>query len=152
MILISACLAGVACRYDGTDCEKSRLASLVEAGKAAFVCPEVLGGLPTPREPAEIQGGNGDDVLAGKARVIAKSGKDVTAMFVEGAYKALELAQSMNASQIVLKENSPSCGSATIYSGTFTGEKIAGTGVTAALLRKHGFTVLSEHQLDRLPI
>ncbi|HHY21813.1 MAG TPA: DUF523 domain-containing protein [Bacilli bacterium] len=150
MILISACLAGNPCRYDGTDCKENRLSMLVEEGKAAFVCPEVLGGLPTPREPAEIQGGNGEDVLAGRAKVIDKTGKDVTDMFIKGAYKALEVANSMNATQIVLKENSPSCGSMNIYNGKFTGEKMAGIGVTAALLRKHGFTVLSEHELDKL--
>ena len=150
MILISACLAGIACRYDGTDCKESRLATLVELGKAKYVCPEVLGNLPTPREPAEIQGGNGEDVLAGKAKVIDRTGHDVTDMFVEGAYQALAVAKKLKAKQIVLKENSPSCGSANIYNGRFTGEKQDGMGVTAALLRQHGYSVISEHELDKL--
>lgn len=149
MILVSACLAGKRCRYDGTDCKKQSLFALVEEGKAEVICPEVLGGLPTPREPAEIQGGDGEDVLTGKAKVVDQSGKDVTKQFIEGAYKTLEAAKKLQATKIILKENSPSCGSTNIYDGNFTGEKIAGVGVTAALLRKHGFTVISEHDLDK---
>jgi uncharacterized protein YbbK (DUF523 family) len=86
-------------------------------------------------------------VLAGRARVIAKSGEDVTEMYLEGAYKTLELARQVQAKCVVLKENSPSCGSQMIYDGTFANQKVPGEGVTAALLRREGFRVISEDEL-----
>ena len=147
MILVSACLAGLEVRYDGAHCLDGRLGKLIEDGKAMTVCPELLGGFSVPREPAEIIGGDGEDVLDGKAQVITKSGADVTSMYVEGAYETLKKAQEVMATLVILKENSPSCGSSMIYNGDFLGEKIAGNGVTAALLRKHGFRVISEAEL-----
>jgi len=147
MILVSACLAGESVRYDGRHCLQESIAKLVAQGKAMMVCPEVMGGLPTPREPAEIVGGTGEDVLDGRAKVIDRSGQDVTAMYVEGAYLALEQARKWNATRIVLKENSPSCGSTAIYDGSFSGKKVPGLGVTAALLKREGFTVVSEEAL-----
>lgn len=150
MIVVSACLAGMDVRYDGSHCLDNRISELLENGKAVSVCPELLGGLLTPREPAEIIGGNGDDVLNGNARVITKSGKDVTEQFVEGAYLALKRVKELNANVVVLKENSPSCGSSKIYNGEFTGKKIDGSGVTAALLKKYGIKVFSEKNLSEL--
>lgn len=147
MILVSACLAGEAVRYDGRHCLQESIAKLVAQGKAVMVCPEVMGGLPTPREPAEIVGGTGEDVLDGRAKVIDRTGKDVTAMYLQGAYAALELARKWSATRIVLKENSPSCGSSAIYDGSFSGQKVPGLGVTAALLRREGFDVVSEEAL-----
>ncbi|WP_100403677.1 DUF523 domain-containing protein [Bacillus sp. FJAT-42315] len=144
MILISSCLAGEAVRYDGAHCLHQSLKKLLEEGKAVMACPEVMGGLSIPREPAEIIGGDGGDVLAGQAKVVTKSGKDVTEEFINGAYRMLEKAQQVNATVVVLKENSPSCGSHMIYNGEFAGKKIAGDGVTAALLKQHGFRVVSE--------
>ncbi len=146
MIVVSSCLAGLLCRYDGGHCLVDKIEQLVKEKKAVKVCPEVMGGLSTPREPAEVIGGDGRDVLFGKAKVMTQSGKDVTAEYVAGAYRALERAKKVNASIIVLKEYSPSCGSQIIYDGTFSSEKIAGEGVTTALLKREGFNVISERQ------
>ncbi|WCF07696.1 DUF523 domain-containing protein [Paenibacillus thiaminolyticus] len=146
MIIVSACLAGLDVRYDGTHRLDHHIAKLVDEGKAITACPELLGGFATPREPAEIIGGDGEDVLDGKAQVIERSGRDVTAMYVEGARETLRQAQAMKATLVVLKEYSPSCGSSMIYNGEFAGKAKAGLGVTAALLRRHGIEVISEEQ------
>ncbi|WP_310829810.1 DUF523 domain-containing protein [Paenibacillus pedocola] len=147
MILVSSCLAGMKVRYNGTDCLEESLMSLLDSGKAIAVCPELLGGFSTPREPAEIVGGTGEDVLNGKARVIDRSGNDVTGMYLKGAYVTLEKARASGATSVVLKQNSPSCGSTMIYNGEFAGRKIHGEGVTAALLRINGIEVISEDEL-----
>lgn len=147
LILVSSCLAGIECRYDGTHRLKEKIRSLVEEKKAVTVCPELLGGFSTPRQSAEIVGGTGKDVLAGDAKVIEKSGRDVTDLYVKGAYKTLEIALKLQVTHVVLKQFSPSCGSKSIYNGTFSGERIQGEGVTSALLRKAGITVLSEEDL-----
>ncbi|EMA6342295.1 DUF523 domain-containing protein [Bacillus cytotoxicus] len=146
MIVISACLAGIACRYDGKDHLVSKIDDLLKKEDTVLVCPEVLGGLPTPRPPAEIIGGNGDDVLDGKARVRDQNGNDVTDAFIQGAYKALETIKDLNPAYIILKERSPSCGSSIIYTGEFNGKKQDGYGVTTALFRRYGFTVISEEE------
>lgn len=146
MIVVSACLAGLPVRYNGLDSLEKKIHKLVSEKKAVTACPELLGGLDTPREPAEIVGGNGEDVLDGKARVIDLAGVDVTNAFVKGAYETLALVRKMQATTVVLKENSPSCGSGKIYDGTFTGEKVEGHGVTAALLIRNGVRVISEMQ------
>lgn len=145
-ILVSACLAGVNCKYSGGHNLVPAIAELVAKGKAVPVCPETLGGLKIPRPPAEIQGGDGRDVLAGRARVVDKEGKDVTAAFLRGAAATLAKAREIEAELVVLKEKSPSCGSKFIYDGTFTGTKRPGFGVTTALLREHGFRVISEEE------
>lgn len=147
MILVSSCLAGLEVRYNGTHRLDNKISKLVEENKAVTICPELLGGFSTPREPAEIVGGDGEGVLDGKAKVLGKSGKDVTELYIKGAYATLEKAQKINATIIVLKENSPSCGSSIIYNGEFSGEKIVGNGVTSALLKRNGFQVISEEQL-----
>ena len=146
MILVSSCLAGLDVRYNGTNCLNDKISKLVEENKAITICPELLGGFSTPREPAEIIGGNGEDVLDGNAKVVDKSGKDVTQLYIKGAYSTLEQAIELNATLVVLKENSPSCGSSTIYNGEFTGKKIMGLGVTSALLKRNGLKVISEEQ------
>lgn len=146
MILVSSCLAGLNVRYNGTHCLHDRISKLVAENKAVTICPEVIGGLSTPREPAEIIGGDGEDVLNGKAKVVDKSGNDVTEFFIKGAYATLEKAKEINATIVVLKENSPSCGSSKIYNGEFNGKKIDGNGVTSALLKRNGFQVISEEQ------
>ncbi|KAA1179238.1 DUF523 domain-containing protein [Paenibacillus sp. B2(2019)] len=144
MILVSSCLAGMKVRYNGTDCLDEKIQKLLNENQAIAVCPELLGGFSTPREPAEIIGGNGEDVLAGTAKVVDRSGTDVTDMYLKGAYITLAKAQEVSATMVVLKENSPSCGSSMIYNGEFKGKKIAGNGVTTALLRKNGIEVTSE--------
>lgn len=103
-----------------------------------------MGGFSTPREPAEIVGGDGEDVLNGKAFVLEKSGRDVTELYVKGAYATLQKAKEVGATTVILKEYSPSCGSAVIYSGDFSSTKLVGVGVTTALLRRNNITVLSE--------
>ena len=139
-ILVSACLMGKPVRYDGryASTGHSQLLKLQEEGRVVLLCPEVAGGLPTPRPPAEIN----------KGHVITQQGKDMTAAFHLGADKALQLCLAHNIKIAVLKENSPSCGSNYIYDGNFTGTKIAGSGVVTDLLRANGITVFSEDQLD----
>ncbi|KML40309.1 DUF523 domain-containing protein [Cytobacillus firmus] len=146
MILVSSCLAGLKVRYNGTHSLNNGIAKLVEENKAITICPELLGGFSTPREPAELIGGNGEDVLNGKAKVIEKSGKDVTELYIKGAYATLNKAKEINATVIVLKEHSPSCGSSMIYNGQFIGKKLEGMGVTSALLKRNGLKVISEEQ------
>lgn len=146
MILVSSCLAGLKVRYNGTHSLNNGIAKLVEENKAITICPELLGGFSTPREPAEIIGGNGEDVLNGKAKVIEKSGKDVTELYIKGAYATLNKAKDIKATVVVLKEHSPSCGSSMIYNGEFIGEKLEGMGVTSALLKRNGLKVISEEQ------
>ena len=114
---------------------------MVEDGLAIPVCPEVLGGLRIPRENSEITGGNGSDVLEGKARVITISGKDVTSNFIKGAKVVLAFAKKYRIKKAILKSNSPSCGLGKIYDGSFTSKLINGSGVTASLLRQKGIKV-----------
>lgn len=144
MKMISACLIGCECRYDQKSCRDQELEQLLREGKVIPICPEQLGGLPTPRPPAEIVGGDGFDVLDGKARIVDQKGNDVTEEFLVGARQALKLAQTVGATSAILKENSPSCGSTFVYDGTFSGKKVTGTGLTAALFRRHGIEVQSE--------
>jgi uncharacterized protein YbbK (DUF523 family) len=144
LVLVSACLAGCECRYDGAANETSTVARLVAEGRAVPVCPEEEGGLSTPRPPAEIVGGDGHDVLAGRARVITRDGKDVTDAYIAGARKALEAAQEAGASQAILKSRSPSCGRGQLYDGSFSRTLADGDGVTTALLRTNGIEVMTE--------
>jgi uncharacterized protein YbbK (DUF523 family) len=118
-------------------------------GRVVPVCPEVAGGLPVPRPPAEVTDPTGGPaVLAGTARVVDINGRDVTAPFIKGAEEALARARAQGIRVAVLKEDSPSCGSSYIYDGTFTGTKVPAPGVTAALLRAAGLQVFSEAQFD----
>lgn len=144
MLIISACLAGEKCRYTGDGFDYPELRKLVEDGKAIPACPEVLGGAPVPRDPNEILGGNGFDVLDGKAKVITSRGEDKTDIFTRGANEVLAMARKNGAKIAILKERSPSCGSTIIYDGTFSGNKIPGCGCTAALLFREGFKIYSE--------
>jgi len=137
MKLCSACLLGVNCRYDGKNALNTRVVELLEKETLIPVCPEQLGGLPTPREPAEIVG----------KRVITKSGKDVTENFMRGARETLKIAKLFDVKEAVLKQGSPSCGCGRIYDGTFSGRTVRGDGVTAALLKRHGIKVVTEEDL-----
>ncbi|WP_232666344.1 DUF523 domain-containing protein [Pseudonocardia sp. TRM90224] len=139
--LVSACLAGMHCRYDGQSRTNAEVVAAVDAGTAVPACPEMLGGLTTPRQPAEIVGGDGDDVLDGIATVRTDDGEDVTAQYVVGARRALAIATAVGAEHATLHQRSPSCGCGQRYDGTFTGSVTAGAGVTAALLRRNGITV-----------
>ena len=149
-ILISACLLGDPVRYDGKakGLNHHGLDSLLQQGRVIRFCPEVAGGLPVPRESAEIQGGDGNAVIEEAARVSTRSGADVTDYFVSGARQALALCQEHNIRVAVLTESSPSCGSTEIYDGSFKRKAKPGVGVTTALLQQHGVTVFSQHQLN----
>lgn len=147
MILVSACLLGKKVKYDGGANDNELLLKYESTGCFLPVCPECIGGLNTPRKSAEIQKGTGADVIAGRTVVSDKDGKDVTAEFVRGAEGLLELVRKHNVKIAVLKENSPSCGNANIYDGTFSHKKISGQGVAASLISEAGVTIYSENDL-----
>ena len=133
MIIVSACLAGYRCRYDGKIVPDDEIVALVKQGCAIPVCPEMLGGLPCPRIPAERT----EDGL----RVVTREGNDVTEAFTSGAFEALRMAKLFGCDRAILKANSPSCGCGQIYDGTFSGTLIEGDGVTAELFKKNGIAV-----------
>ncbi len=141
MDIVSACLAGIKCRYDGEAREDENIRKLYEQGLVKAVCPERLAKLPSPRCPSEIVDGDGEDVLAGRAKVMAQDGEDLTKEFLDGAEKTLEIVKECGARRAYLKSKSPSCGCGSIYDGTFSGTLRAGDGVTAALLKEHGIEV-----------
>jgi len=149
-LLVSACLLGDPVRYDGKSksLHHTGLAALVEQGRIIGYCPEVAGGLPIPRNAAEIQMGDGVAVISGQAKVITRDGSDVTRYFLSGANQALALCRQHDVRIAVLTESSPSCGSSSIYDGSFSRHAIPGSGVTAALLEQHGIRVFNQHELD----
>src|SRR4051812_43489203 len=142
-ILVSSCLLGTAVRHDARDkkCDHEVLARWIAQGRVISVCPEMLGGLGTPRPPAEI-------VNDGSRRVVTCDGADVTRAFENGARAAAEQSQAENVPIAILKAGSPSCGSSFIYDGTFSKNAIKGEGITVALLCKNGGVVFSEEELD----
>ncbi|MGI6066157.1 MAG: DUF523 domain-containing protein [Bacillota bacterium] len=144
MIIVSACLLGRNCKYSGENNKNSRIINILGNYPVLPVCPEELGGLSTPRPPAEIIKGNGFDVLSGAARVFSCHGDDFTRHFSRGAEKVKEMAKKHQVSLAILKERSPSCGVSQIYDGTFSGQTVPGCGVTTAGLRKAGIKVISE--------
>lgn len=132
-VMVSACLLGVNCKYNGGNNNNEELLKLLKNKNVIPICPEIYGGLPTPRIPAEIKNG----------KVINKSNIDVTMQFEKGALETLKLAQKLNVKIAYLKQNSPSCGFGSIYDGTFSGNKIPGDGVTAKLLKENGIKIIS---------
>jgi uncharacterized protein YbbK (DUF523 family) len=149
-LLVSACLLGDPVRYDGKSksLHHDGLDALLEQGRIIGYCPEVAGGLPIPRNAAEIQMGDGAAVITGQAKVLTRDGSDVTGYFLSGAKQALALCRQHHIRIAVLTESSPSCGSSSIYDGSFSRQAIPGSGVTAAFLKQHGIRVFSQHQLD----
>lgn len=145
MYLVSSCLAGVNCRYDGGNSKNNVICKLVKLGEAIAICPEQLGGLPTPRTSCEI-------VIdkSGNKKVISKEGKDFTKEFLEGAEKTLAIAKAIGIKKAILKSKSPSCGCKFVYDGTFSGNLIEGNGLAAELLIKNDIKVYTENDLDRL--
>ncbi|MBU1061629.1 MAG: DUF523 domain-containing protein [Candidatus Omnitrophica bacterium] len=141
MILVSACLAGIDCAWDGKNRLDAGIKRLLDENLAIAICPELLGGRNIPRARTEIKGGNGEDVLNGKAKVFDEEGKDVTVEFLKGAYATLSIVKKYNIKKAVLKSKSPSCGVGKIYDGNFKGNLIAGDGVTGALLKREGLEV-----------
>lgn len=139
-LLVSACLLGADCKYSGGNNLCPAVLALRERYHLVPVCPEQLGGLPTPREPAERCGG----------RVVTKSGRDVTAAFRKGAEQALFLARSLGCRRAILKARSPSCGKGPIYDGSFTGTLAPAAGLAAERLAEQGIRVFSEEELEAL--
>lgn len=139
-LIVSACLLGKNCKYNGTNNKNEKVLSLAEKYDIVPVCPECFGRLPVPRAPSEIKNGG----------VFSKDGKDVTEFFKAGAEKALEAAKKSGAAKAVLKARSPSCGKGRIYDGSFTGRVIDGDGITAALFKKNGISVFTEDETEEL--
>lgn len=148
-VLISACLLGKKVRYDGgaLTVDDQIVERWRSEGRIVSVCPEVEAGMSIPRQPAEIFKGSGESVLNGEVDVIEKDGGKVTNEFLAGASIALNLCHKFNIDIAVLAEFSPSCGSSAIYDGTFSGKKIPGMGVTAALLREHDIQVFNQYEI-----
>jgi len=141
VILISACLAGINCKYNGENNGNEKVMELIKNEKIILVCPEQLGGLKTPRIPAEIK------IINGDKRVITKDGIDVTLEYTRGANEVLDLAKRFNITKAILKSKSPSCGCGQIYDGNFSNNLIIGNGITADLLIKNGIEVITEKDL-----
>jgi uncharacterized protein YbbK (DUF523 family) len=138
-VLVSACLVGIDCRFDGSRRLQKRILEKLKGSVIIPVCPEQLGGLPTPRRPAEIIGGDGFDVLQGKAKVLDASGCDITRKFLKGAKAVLRISCLNGVRKAYFKEKSPSCGRRRIV---LRGKVRSGPGVTAALLMKEGVDVV----------
>ena len=137
LVLVSACLAGVACRHDGLSLPHPLVLQLVAQGRAIPVCPETLGGLPVPRATVELRQG----------RAVSRTGEDLTEAFLAGARLALALGQTQGCRQAILKSRSPSCGLGQVYDGSFSGVLVPGDGLFAALLKARGLAVWSEEDV-----
>lgn len=139
-LLISACLLGIPCRYDGRSVKAVDVERLAENFELIPVCPEIYGGLPTPRTPSERVGD----------KTLMKDGRDVTENYLRGAEAAYALCESLGCTLALLKERSPSCGKNKIYDGSFTGTLIDGEGVTAEYLRERGIKIFGESEIEEL--
>lgn len=148
MTVVSACLLGHCCKYSGGHNKNDAVITYVNGKDYLPICPETLGGLGSPRAPAEIQGGDGGGVLRGEAQVIDKNGRDITEQFIPGAKKVLELCAAKGVTEAILKERSPSCGVREIYDGSFTGKLTNGRGICAAMLAEAGIKLYSEHDFE----
>ena len=144
MILVSACLLGINCRFDGTNRLNEKVLSLCQSKEFIPVCPEQLGGLPTPRIPAEIISGDGNDVVRGLSRVVNERGEDVTENYIKGGKETLKIAKLSSISKAILKDRSPSCGVHFIYNN---GELKSGIGVTTSILKDAGIVVIGDKDL-----
>lgn len=139
-ILVSACLLGENCKYNGKNNKCDKVIALGEEHTLIPICPECFGGLKIPRVPSEIKDG----------RVYSRDGDDLTECFFDGAEKALYVAEESACQIAILKERSPSCGFGEIYDGSFSGKTIRGNGITAQLLYEHGITILGESKVDKI--
>lgn len=140
MIVVSACLAGVECRYNGQAFPVPAIVDMVKRGQAIPICPELLGNLPIPRPSGERREG----------RIFSRDGEDVTAEYECGAKTALSIVKLVNADKVILKSKSPTCGCGQIYDGSFSGNLIPGDGIFAELLKENHIAVYNENQLDEL--
>ena len=146
IFLVSACLAGINCTFRGKNNLNDKIKKLTDSQAAMALCPEVFALLGVPRENIELSGGDGNDVLDGKAKAISSSGRDVTKYVVAGAHKVLEVAKRYGIKEAILKSNSPTCGSGRIYDGTFSNTLKCGDGVLAALLKRNEIKVITEKE------
>jgi len=137
MKIVSACLAGIKCRWNGESFPCKKVIELVKKGKAIPICPELLGGLTTPGKACEQKGN----------KIITKDNEDLTIKFKKGAEEALRFAKSINCKEAILKSGSPSCGSGKVYDGSFSGKTIKGDGIFASLLKKNGIKVSNEEEI-----
>jgi uncharacterized protein YbbK (DUF523 family) len=137
MMLCSACLLGIRCRYDGSAKPDKKVIALSKKERLIPICPEQLGGLPIPREPSEIRGRS----------VLSRSGKDLSSKFSKGAKEALKIAKVFGIRKAIMKQKSPSCGCGKIYDGRFSGRLVKGDGITTQFLKKNGITVITEEDL-----
>lgn len=145
MIMVSSCLLGRNCKYNGKNNRNEKVIEYLKDKEYVSVCPEFESGLPTPRVQSEIESGcTSSDVLGGCGRVVSKDGEDITDFFLKGANIALERAKKKGVDIAILKEKSPSCGSKLVYDGSFSDVKISGTGITAQLLKDNGVLVVNE--------
>lgn len=147
MILVSSCLIGLDTKYDGNSNANELLIKYSTCGKFIPFCPEILGGLPTPRPASEIIKGSGEDVLEGSARVMSKGGKDETENYIKGAMETVKLLKMFPVTCAIMKQRSPSCGNSMIYDGTFSGRRRSGKGVSAAILERYNIPVYSEEEI-----
>lgn len=139
-VLVSACLLGVNCKYEGGNNENNQVLKYLEDKEVIPICPEIMGGLPTPRDPSERVGN----------KVFSNKGIDVTENFKRGAEETLKLAKKLNVTKAILKARSPSCGYQKIYDGTFKHQQIDGYGITAELLKDNNFTILTEEEIAKI--
>jgi uncharacterized protein YbbK (DUF523 family) len=146
-LLVSACLAGINCTFRGTNNLNNNVKEMVCSGEAIAMCPEILGGLGAPRENIELVGGDGNDVLDGRARAISATGRDMTKRVMSGAERVLDKVKRLRIKRAILKSNSPACGAGYIYDGTFSKKLKAGYGILAALLKRNGIEVLTEKEV-----
>ena len=135
------------CTWDGRNIKNDKVVKLAQSESVIPICPEQLGGLPTPRIAQEIQYGGGDDVLDGKCKVLNKNGDDVTKAFIHGAEETLKIAKQMGINEYIGKARSPSCGSGQVYDGSFSGKLVSGDGVIAALLKRNGISITTEEDI-----
>ncbi len=148
MKLVSACLLGIQCTWRGNDASSNeRIIELSQSELLIPVCPEQLGGLPTPRPPQELQSTTGEDILDGNGIVKNSEGTDVTYQFIRGAYESLEIAKRLGIDEFIGKFGSPSCGCGQIYDGSFSRKLVPGNGVTTALLERNGIRVIPETEV-----
>lgn len=141
MILVSACLVGINCKYSGGNNYNQKIFDLVKEGKAIPICPEQLGGLNTPRKPVELK------VINGKRYAIENEGNDLTENFERGALEVLNLAKNLNINKAILQPRSPSCGVNKIYSGNFDNKLVDGNGILTELLKQNGIDVLTPNEI-----
>jgi uncharacterized protein YbbK (DUF523 family) len=152
MRVVSACLVGINCRYNGTSRRIPKLIKELKEGKVLPLCPELLGGLPTPRPACGILGGTGEDVLTGKATVIGRNGKDFTKKFVKGAREFLRITKELEIKEVVSKKTSPSCSVGKVWqmsreNGKLRNRLVESDGVLTVLLKQNGIKVISERDL-----